>query len=234
MNNRAPLWADSTHALNAVCPYFTMFPLEFPLQRLKRESKSPILLDVFCGRGTTLYAARLCGLEAYGIDASAVAVAIARAKLARTTTGHVIRFAKRLLATYRHVSTPKGAFWSNAYDRKTLSEICRIRHGLLTQRRSDESDASIMLRAVMLGALHGPTSVQQENTSYFSNQMPRTYASKPAYSVRYWRKHRLRPAYVNVLSVVKRRTMRALRYAPPQVGRPSHVVFGNSEDPTPY
>ena len=55
-----------------------MFPLEFPLKHLKKyKRETSIVLDPFCGRGTTLYAARKLGIKAYGIDSSPVAVAIA-------------------------------------------------------------------------------------------------------------------------------------------------------------
>ena len=71
-------------ALNSICPYFTMFPLEFPLGILKRNAKEgSIVLDPFCGRGTTNYAARLLGLSSVGVDSSPVAAAIARAKRER-------------------------------------------------------------------------------------------------------------------------------------------------------
>ena len=50
-------------ALNAICPYFTMFPLTFPLAvRHRRARCGEWVLDPFCGRGTTNYAARLVGL----------------------------------------------------------------------------------------------------------------------------------------------------------------------------
>jgi len=45
---------EPSAALNAVCPYYTMFPLEFPLSVLKRfhTKKSKLrVLDPFCGRG---------------------------------------------------------------------------------------------------------------------------------------------------------------------------------------
>lgn len=45
--------------LNAVCPYFTMFPLDFPYQHLLDAQPGEWVLDPFCGRGTTNYAARL-------------------------------------------------------------------------------------------------------------------------------------------------------------------------------
>src|SRR3954467_9935143 len=69
-------------ALNGICPYFTMFPLEFPLRILRRRAApGEWVLDPFCGRGTTNYAARLLGLPSVGIDSSPVAAALAAAKL---------------------------------------------------------------------------------------------------------------------------------------------------------
>jgi hypothetical protein len=59
----------SFQALNAVCPYFTMYPLSFPLKILQRHAQPESwVLDPFCGRGTTNYAARLLGLPTIGID----------------------------------------------------------------------------------------------------------------------------------------------------------------------
>src|ERR1035438_1168925 len=85
-------------ALNAVCPYFTMFPLEFPLSVLGRFNKKNLrVLDPFCGRGTTIFAARLQGHQAYGIDCSPIAIAIARAKLAVTTDDQVMKLAETIL-----------------------------------------------------------------------------------------------------------------------------------------
>lgn len=57
---------NPNYALNAICPYFTMFPLEYPLRVLKKHRKDkPVVLDPFCGRGTTLFAARSLGLESW-------------------------------------------------------------------------------------------------------------------------------------------------------------------------
>ncbi len=52
------------YAFNAICPYYTMFPLEYPLNLInKHRNHAPVVLDPFCGRGTTLYAARKLGLQ---------------------------------------------------------------------------------------------------------------------------------------------------------------------------
>ena len=217
---------DPRHALNAICPYFTMFPLEYPLGILKERARE-IVLDPFCGRGTSLYAAVMCGFETYGIDSSPVAVAIARAKLARTSAREVLSLAKRLLADTKWPSIPRGTFWRYAYHPDTLREICRLRSGLLG---TTESPASAFLRAIVLGALHGPRAKSIEEQNYFSNQMPRTYSSKPDYSVRYWRRHKLRPVAIDVLKVIERRAQHVLKSKMRARSAIDHIARGNSED----
>lgn len=75
-----------------------------------------------------------------------------------------------------------------------------------------------MLRAIMLGALHGPRC--KGVPSYFSNQCPRTFAPKPAYALSFWKKRKLKPSVVDVLGVILRRAERYLSPPiPSAVGR---------------
>jgi predicted RNA methylase len=202
---------NDNHWLNTICPYYTMFPLAYPLAELAALQAPARILDPFCGRGTTLYAARMLKLEAYGTDTNPVAVAIAEAKLARTTPEQVMRLAMELLAG-DEVDMPEGDFWFMAYAPSTLQAICKLRIGL----RRRWSNAAKLLRALVLGILHGP--IRQGEPSYLSNQMPRTFASKPDYSVRYWRTHKLEtPPIVDVLDVIRRKTIRVLAEVPPPV-----------------
>ncbi len=142
-------------ALNAICPYYTMFPIEFPLRVLGgRAKRGHWVADPFCGRGTTNFAARLLGLPSIGIDSSPVAVALTKAKMARARIGDIVRVAKAILdATPNHLSVPEGDFWDLAYDRTVLRKLCWLRRELI---RDCTSDARIILRAIVLGALHGP------------------------------------------------------------------------------
>lgn len=220
-----PLSSDARYSLNAVCPYFTMFPLEFPLALLRRKRGPLTLCDPFCGRGTSIFAARLRGHESYGIDASPVAVAIAKAKLASTSKERVMRLARSILAETEPIDIPEGEFWNRAYQPKVLTDVARLREGLA---RGRETDTSVLLRAVALGALHGPRSKHVNDAAYFSNQMPRTFASKPEYSARYWRKHRLTPPRVDVLRVIERRLDRVFQAPLPAAGRPACVILGDS------
>jgi len=194
----------SLTTLNAICPYFTMFPLEFPLGVLSgRARKGDRVLDPFCGRGTTNFAARILGLKSLGVDSSAVATAITAAKLVTTTAESIVGETRQMLATGEPKRVPRGEFWCWSYDRRVLRALCTLREALL---EDCSTPSRIALRGILLGALHGP--LQKTFLSYFSNQCPRTYAPKPAYALRYWKKRKMKPPRVDVIDVIARRAIR--------------------------
>jgi hypothetical protein len=212
-----------THSLNAICPYFTMFPLEFPFKLFRYYAKqSEWVLDPYCGRGTTNFAARLLGMPSVGIDSSPVAAAIAQSKMVHASVESVVATAETLLETSskpRHL--PVGEFWEWAYSESTLGQMCRIREALL-ENCSDPS--RVMLRAILLGGLHGP--LNKATASYLSNQCPRTFAPKPVYAVNFWKKRKLRPPKVDLLSIVRRRAHWYLSDQPKTVD--GFVIHGDS------
>lgn len=193
-------------AFNAICPYYTMFPLEFPIHLLRKHKASvPTVYDPFCGRGTTIYAARKLGLRSYGRDTSPIAVAIAQAKLASAELKNVTALAAKLVArTPKDV--PESPFFQRAFTHKTLLQICSLREGLLDEKRV--TDESAILRAAALGCLHGPLPERNGSPSYFSNQMPRTFSTKPDYSLRYWSNRDLFPPNASVVDVLEKKLNR--------------------------
>src|SRR5437667_3960576 len=76
--------------LNGLCPYYTMFPISFPFDTLATSKLGEWVLDPFCGRGTTILAARLRGLPSVGVDSNPVAGAIAAAKLPQVRAWEII------------------------------------------------------------------------------------------------------------------------------------------------
>jgi hypothetical protein len=222
-DNDAELDGSALMALNCVSPYYTMFPLDFPLRVLRTAKADDWVLDPFCGRGTTNYAARMLGLVSVGVDVSPVAAAISQAKMSAATPAKIVRICEDILEKQpRSQDVPTGEFWESCYDGETLSDLCRLRDALRSDTRSSVRKA---LRGVLLGRLHGPRT-KIAAPSYFSNQMPRTYAPKPDYSVRYWRKHRLRPPRVHVLEVVRRAAERYFSNTPKEVQ--SAIVMADS------
>jgi hypothetical protein len=209
---------ESLKTLNGLCPYFTMFPLNFPLKSLSsRVEAHTTIVDPFCGRGTTNFAARLCGLNTIAMDSSPVATAITAAKLVQIRPHHIVAEAQRILSNQVVVRRPQGDFWENAYDGQVLTELCRLRKALI--ERCD-TPSRLALRGVLLGALHGP--VQRTKPSYFSNQCPRTYAPKPAYAVKFWRQRNLLPPAVSVIEIIKNRASRFYDAVLPSVGFTVH------------
>ncbi len=193
------------NGLNAISPNFTMFPIEFPTQVIETYSNpGDMVLDPFCGRGTTNFASRLLGRRTYGIDCNPMAVAVSRAKMVAPKVEAIVTEAKEIIKKNRKSGKkPKGEFWSTAFDEDVLMQLTTIRDELLKSCRSSER---IALRAIMIGALHGP--VNKGKPSYFSNQCPRTYAPKPAYAVRFWREHGLTAPKVDLIDVIEERAKR--------------------------
>jgi hypothetical protein len=181
-----------------------MFPLAFPLSILKRRAQAgDVVLDPFCGRGTTNFAARLLGLRSLGVDSSPVAAAITASKLVTVTAPDALAEARRILTEHEARHIPASEFWQWAFHPTVLDALCRFREALL---EDCTTDARIALRGIVLGALHGPK--QKTFSSYFSNQCPRTYAPKPAYATRFWQERGLLPEPVDVLAVIERRAKR--------------------------
>jgi hypothetical protein len=207
--------------LNAICPYFTMFPLPVPMKRLRKFPKEDWVLDPFCGRGTTNYAARLLGIKSVGIDSNPVAVAIAEGKMVTTSAEEISNECISILKNSPNVASPEGEFWSLCYHHRTLSELSSLRAKLLKNADSPQQKA---LRALIMGLLHGPRN--KGLPSYLSNQMPRTYASKPDYSVRYWKKHGMEPVYIDLAELVERKA--AYYFASLQSDVPFRVLCGDS------
>ncbi len=199
-----------------------MFPLEFPLSILaRRAASSDWVLDPFSGRGTTNYAARLVGVPSIGIDSNPVAVALTEAKLVNATPAAIRTCAERILKqSARPADVPRGDFWSRAFDPSVLRAICLIREALL---KNCESVGRKALRAIVMGALHGPRSASVP--SYLSNQCTRTYAPKPRYAIKFWRSRRLTPPKIDVREVIRIRAERYYASQPPGKGI---VVSGDS------
>jgi len=161
-------------------------------------------------------------MPSVGVDSSPVAAALAQAKLATAAPSEVVASAKDILRTATDPkSLPAGEFWKLAYHERTLVQLCQLREALLAEC---SSDTSILLRAIVLGALHGPR--PKGVPSYFSNQSPRTFAPKPKYAVKFWTARDMHPADVDVLSIIKTRAHRYLAEPPPNVG--GNVQLGDS------
>ncbi len=192
------------HRFHALCPYFAMFPETFVQHWVEQLSKpGDVILDPFCGRGTTPFQSILMGRNALACDVNPVAYCITRAKtnapsasvLRRRVTMLKNQFHRRNWTIEKH-HLPE--FFHHAYNPNTLDQLLYLRSTLNWAR----SDTDCMLAALILGSLHGESN---KSSSYLSNQMPRTISTKPAYSVRFWQKHGYKPPERDVFELLHNR-----------------------------
>src|SRR5262249_32232624 len=148
-----------------------------------------VVLDLFSGRGTTATCALLSGRKAVATDVNDVAYCLTKAKTDAPARASALARLRALRANYtgastRHEAGNLPAFFHHAYHPKTLRQIVYLRRALAWRERKTDT----MLTALALGALHGEA---DKSHSYFSNQMPRTISTKPAYSIKFWKERKL-------------------------------------------
>ncbi len=199
---------DNTWRLHTICPYFTRFPLRFPYERLRRAHAGQWVLDPFCGSGATVFAARLHGLGAVGVDSNPVAAVIARAKCCRLTARTVTAHAADILADTRPVETPTGPFWEAAYAPEVLRALCRFRAHFCAGLKTP---ADVVLAALLMGVLHGP---KHSVIHCCSNHMPADFAPCPHRIMADWSRSGARPPHCDVYAMIARRAAYLLAAQP--------------------
>ena len=217
--------------ISRICPYFTRFPLQFPLLHLEEAHPGQWLLDPFCGSGTALFAARVKGLNIVGVDASPVAVTIARAKLRQIEFAAVVDRAAHILMNETAAPIPEGTFWERCYAPDVLDALCRLRRYFMRHRRNP---VDTTLCALILGLLHG----QQKGgkTHYFSNHLPADFSPAQEAAIHFWKQHNLNPPRCDIMDMIRLRAAQVLTaQLPGAVGvvrngdsRSANLSYGNA------
>ena len=173
------------HRFHSICPYFAMFPEAFVRRNVLAWSKrGDIVLDPFSGRGTTVFESLLNGRRSLGCDTNPVAVCLSRAKADSPTQEEVLKrltlLEERSKSFRSQTAETDDEFFRLCFHENTLRQILFLKKKL--DWRGDCVDRFIS--ALALGCLHGES---HRTELCFSNRMPRTISTKPAYSVRWWR-----------------------------------------------
>jgi hypothetical protein len=172
------------HRFHAICPYFAMFPEAFVEKHLVYSKMEDVVLDPFSGRGTTGFQSLLSGRNAISSDINPVAACVSRAKMRSPSEKRARARLKQLESEFEEIDDPvfDDEFYQACFEENTLRQIVFLKHRLRWQK--DDRDA--FLSALILGCLHGES---HKSGRYFSNRMPRTIATKPDYSIRWWKKN---------------------------------------------
>ena len=207
---------------HSLCPYFAMFPESFVEDQLQMLTKrGDLVLDPFCGRGTTPFTSLLNERRAIGCDINDVAYCVSQAKVASPARATLIRRIDQLEDEYADYSVPGDrlpTFFYRCYEPRTLRALLYLRSTLRWRRRKSDR----MIAALVLGSLHGETN---SSSSYLSNQMPRTISPKPAYSIRWWEKNNKKAPRRDVFALLRDRI--DFRYSSPRPEQEAKIVHGD-------
>jgi hypothetical protein len=211
------------HRFHSICPYFAMFPESFVRRNVLAWSRrEEVILDPFSGRGTTVFESLLNGRRALGCDTNPVAVCLSKAKADPPALEEVLqRLAVLEQESHRFTSKAPEAddeFFTLCFHGETLRQLLFLKREL--EWRTGRADCFI--GALALGCLHGES---HRTELCFSNRMPRTISTKPAYSVRWWRDKGCVPPERDVFSIL--RTCAEYRYQSPLPPLKGRVVEGD-------
>lgn len=168
---------------HSICPYFAMFPEDFVRKYILAWTKpNDLVLDPFCGRGTTILEGLLNGRQAIGCDLNPVAVCLSKAKSNPPRLIDVLDRIGVLRDRWSSQGAPPFApseFFAHCFHSYTFSQLRFLREELAWR----DSASDCFIAALLLGCLHGES---HRSSLCLSNRMPRTISTKPAYSVRWW------------------------------------------------
>ena len=161
-----------------------MFPEDFAREWIQRLTKrGEVVFDPFCGRGTTPFEAILNGRMGVGSDINPVAYCVTAAKLNPPRHTQLLERLDALeRSAWQQTVAELPEFFGFAFTPGVLRQISFLRTNL--RWKANRTDR--MIAATILGILHGES---MRSARYLSNQMPRTIATKPAYSIKYWKRH---------------------------------------------
>jgi uncharacterized protein (UPF0335 family) len=183
VHRAAPRRMNERHRFYSICPYFAMFPEAFVRRNVLAWSKrGDVIVDPFSGRGTTVFESLLNGRRGLGCDTNPVAVCISKAKADAPDLKQVLERIEELEEKCRGFKSKEpeftAEFFTLCFHDETLRQLLFLKKKL--NWRDDRADCFVA--ALALGCLHGES---HRTEMCFSNRMPRTISTKPAYSVRW-------------------------------------------------
>jgi hypothetical protein len=128
------------HRFHSICPYFAMFPETFVRRNLLAWSTpNDIVLDPFCGRGTTIFESLLNGRRAVGCDVNPVAFCLSRAKAAPPTLDEVLdrisAFERKFPGRAIDAQEMRDEFFGLCFHKTTLRQLLYLRDRLKWRER---------------------------------------------------------------------------------------------------
>lgn len=200
------------HAFHAMCSYMAMFPPSLPHYFIQKFTRpGDVVLDPFCGRGTTPLQACVTGRIGIGVDLNPLAYVLTRAKVEAPPPAHLEARLRALENDMFYGETEhEPEKIRMLFHPSTLRQLVHLKQVLDLADPCDN-----FIAATVLGILHGASARDQKRSSYLSISMPNTFSMSPNYIRGYIREKGLKQIPVNVFSAVRRKFQRLFVHPPP-------------------
>lgn len=158
--------ADRAHPIHAIHPYPARFIPQIPksLIDLLYPNDGSVVLDPFCGSGTTLVEATRAGIPAVGVDLHPLAVLVSKVKTASspstisTLAKRIVDDAKRATEPLQLPNIPRLDHWFQPNVQQALTRLTTLIH----ERDGDARNAL----SVALSSIIVKVSNQESDTRY--------------------------------------------------------------------
>ncbi|MCP3161806.1 DNA methyltransferase [Myxococcus qinghaiensis] len=215
---------EKKHAFHSMCSYLGCFPPRVPRQALQALTRrGDLVLDPFCGSGTSLVEALLLERPCVGVDLNPLAVTLARAKTQPVEARDVLTRLRELASEY-----PGGADMESVpeavhtfFHPRTLAQLVYVKEQL------GDSPEDLFLRGALLGIMHGKFR-KGGGTAYLSIDMPNTFSMSVGYVQKFVRKHGLKQPPVDVFHQLRERVVWLFRGGPIPESPRATILQGNA------
>jgi DNA modification methylase len=176
---------NMNNQLHTTCSYMAMFPPSVPHYFIEQySSEGDVVLDPFCGRGTTVLEACFMNRNAIGNDKNPLAYVLTKAKADVPLKSSII---KRIDELKNECDISEINLSNIHADIKMIfsyATLCQLEF-LKNNLNWKTSNVDAFITAMVLGIIHG------NSEGYLSVRMPNTFSMSPNYVKNYIKDHGL-------------------------------------------
>ena len=200
-----------------------MFPPSLPHYFIRRfTNQKDLVLDPFCGRGTTPVEAMAQNRIGIGNDFNELGYVLTKGKLANPDLEEVLARLDFLRANYCRKDWLRCKGIPNKIKMIYHPEVQKQLMYLKKELDWDNNDVDAFLSMILMGAMHGSSS------GFLSVSMPNTFSMGWEYVRQYIEDKNLKRPKRNTFDVIEKRCKRTLKKG--QMPGKGSVIFGDARD----